>query len=152
SRSSVYSHRRTGPKHEKIRLLIAESPTGSPPASVPMFLYPLRFCRMRSRLLGFIVLLCGLLGRFSQAQKAPPTSPTVDFQRVVRPILSENCFHCHGPDPNTRMADLRLDTKEGVFTKRENGTPVTVGDPQASLVYQRITQEDPSLRMPPESS
>jgi len=107
---------------------------------------------MRSLLLGIVVLFCGLCGQFLQAQKPAPASPSVDFQRVVRPILSENCFHCHGPDANTRMADLRLDTREGVFAKRENGTPVVPGNLQASLVYQRITQADPALRMPPESS
>ena len=79
---------------------------------------------MRFRLPAFVVLLCGLLGQLLHAQQAPPTSPRVDFQRVVRPILSENCFHCHGPDANTRMVDLRLDTREGVFAKRENGVPV----------------------------
>ncbi len=107
---------------------------------------------MRSRLLGLVVLFCSFFTQVLWAQKPAPASPPVDFQRVVRPILSENCFHCHGPDANTRMADLRLDTREGVFAKRENGTPVVPGNLQASLVYQRITQADPALRMPPESS
>ncbi|MSO22970.1 MAG: DUF1553 domain-containing protein [Acidobacteria bacterium] len=107
---------------------------------------------MRSRLLGFVVLFCGPFGQLLHAQKPVPASPSVDFQRVVRPILSENCFHCHGPDANTRMADLRLDTREGVFSKRENGAPVVPGNLQTSLVYQRITQADPALLMPPESS
>jgi hypothetical protein len=106
---------------------------------------------MSSRLLGF-VFFCALGGPSVLAQKPTPASASVDFQRVVRPILSENCFHCHGPDANTRMADLRLDTREGVFAKRENGAPVLPGNLQASLVYQRITQADPALRMPPESS
>lgn len=106
---------------------------------------------MRFRLL-VSVLFCALAGQFLLAQKAPPANPPVDFQRVVRPILSENCFHCHGPDGNTRMADLRLDTREGVFAKRESGVPVVPGNLQASLVYQRITQTDPALKMPPESS
>ena len=107
---------------------------------------------MKSSLLGFVVLFTGLFTQFLQAQKPAPASPPVDFQRVVRPILSENCFHCHGPDANTRMADLRLDTREGVFSKRENGAPVVPRDLQTSLVYQRIMQADPALRMPPESS
>lgn len=98
------------------------------------------------------MLFWGFSGQFLQAQNPPPAAPPVDFQRVVRPILSENCFHCHGPDANTRMADLRLDTREGVFGKRESGIPVVPRDPQASLVYQRIMQEDAALRMPPESS
>ena len=83
---------------------------------------------------------------------APPpkaASATVDFQRQVRPILSDNCFQCHGPDQAARMVDLRLDTNEGAFSKRDNGTPIVPGDPEASLVYQRITHENEVLRMPP---
>ena len=76
----------------------------------------------------------------------------VDFQRVVRPILSDNCFHCHGPDKGTRMADLRLDTKEGAYAVRESGTVIVAGNPQESLLYQRISVEDAARRMPPESS
>ena len=66
----------------------------------------------------------------------------VDFQRDVRPILSDNCFRCHGPDPNTRMAGLRLDTREGAFARRDNGTAVVPGDLESSLLYKRITLED----------
>ncbi|MCI0626443.1 MAG: hypothetical protein L0387_33155 [Acidobacteria bacterium] len=50
------------------------------------------------------------------------------------------------------MAELRLDTREGAFAARENGTPIVPGNPQASLVYQRITEADLTRRMPPESS
>jgi hypothetical protein len=76
----------------------------------------------------------------------------VDFQREVRPILSDNCFHCHGPDKATRMAGLRLDTREGAFAERKTGAPITAGKPDASLVIQRITQTDKARRMPPEFS
>ena len=73
----------------------------------------------------------------------------VDFQSQVRPILSDACFECHGPDPKARLADLRLDLEEGVFSERPTGSPVTPGDPDSSLVYQRITHADAALRMPP---
>src|SRR5579872_486049 len=73
----------------------------------------------------------------------------VDFQREVRPILSENCFQCHGPDKGTRMADLRLDTREGLSARRAAGTVVAPRDPKASLLYQRISAEKAALRMPP---
>ena len=73
----------------------------------------------------------------------------VDFQSQVRPILSNTCFECHGPDPKARLADLRLDLEEGVFSERSAGSPVTPGDPDSSLVYQRITHPDAALRMPP---
>ncbi len=73
----------------------------------------------------------------------------VDFQLQVRPILSDACFECHGPDPKARLADLRLDLEEGVFAERSTGLPVTPGDPESSLIYQRITHSDSALRMPP---
>ena len=83
-----------------------------------------------------------------------PDDPTKPLQYVVdeRGNWTMNCFACHGPDKNTRMVDLRLDTQEGVFSPRDNGTPIVPGNPKASLVYQRITEEDSARRMPPESS
>ncbi|MDE2928235.1 MAG: DUF1553 domain-containing protein [Acidobacteriota bacterium] len=85
---------------------------------------------------------------------APPSGSAgdeapVDFQSQVRPILSDSCFECHGPDPKARLADLRLDLEEGVFSQRPAGSPVAPGDPESSLVYQRITHPDAALRMPP---
>ncbi len=76
----------------------------------------------------------------------------VDFQADVRPLLSDKCFQCHGPDAGTRTADLRLDRREGLFGNRPNGTPVVPGDAEASLIYQRITHSNAVLRMPPEYS
>ena len=83
---------------------------------------------------------------------AEPPAARVDFQTEVRPLLSDTCFQCHGPDPATRIADLRLDLKESAFAERENGTPVVPGDAEASLVYQRVTHRDAARRMPPEYS
>ncbi len=77
----------------------------------------------------------------------------VDFNRQVRPILSENCYACHGPDSETREADLRLDIEEWAFRERQDGPPAIVrGDPQNSPLYQRVTHELRSERMPPEDS
>ena len=73
----------------------------------------------------------------------------MDFQREVRPILSDTCFLCHGPDQSTRMVGLRLDTREGILEKRANGSPVVPGNPDASLIYQRINHKNAALRMPP---
>ncbi len=87
-------------------------------------------------------------------------APAVDFQRDVRPILSDNCFACHGPDEATREADLRLDTRDGAFSarppagrsNRPRGPAVVPGDTGASLLVERINQTDPLRRMPPEVS
>ena len=68
---------------------------------------------------------------------------TPNFNRDVRPILSETCFHCHGPDAQTRQADLRLDEKESTFSV------VEPGDDNASELVRRITSNDPDQQMPP---
>ena len=85
----------------------------------------------------------------SVAAQQTASPRTVDFQREVRPILSDNCFRCHGPDQSTRQARLRLDTHDGAFAARPNGTTIVPGDLEASLLYTRITHADERLRMPP---
>jgi len=70
----------------------------------------------------------------------------VDFNRDIRPILSDNCFQCHGPDEKARMVGLRVDTKEGALSA------IVPGDPSASKLFQRITHSTKALRMPPVGS
>jgi hypothetical protein len=76
----------------------------------------------------------------------------VDFQREIRPILSDNCFQCHGPDSDTRMAGLRLDSKDSALATRKNGAAVVPGKSAESLLYQRISATEVARRMPPEYS
>jgi mono/diheme cytochrome c family protein len=76
----------------------------------------------------------------------------IDFQREIRPILSDNCFLCHGPDSDSRMAGLRLDRPETALGARPHGAPVVPGNSAASLLYQRISNPDPNMRMPPAAS
>ncbi|MCA8969544.1 MAG: PSD1 domain-containing protein [Planctomycetes bacterium] len=76
----------------------------------------------------------------------------VDFNREIRPILSDRCFQCHGFDARARKADLRLDTLAGQRETREGKTPVVPGDPDASELVRRIESDDPDHAMPPKSS
>ena len=76
----------------------------------------------------------------------------VDFSRDVLPLLSENCFHCHGPDANKRQAGLRLDTKEGAFRTKKEITSIVPGKSSASEVIRRITSNEPDEQMPPPDS
>ena len=95
-----------------------------------------------------------------QGATAAEPAPAVDFQRDVRPILSDNCFACHGPDEATREADLRLDTRDGALSprppagrsNRPRDPAVVPGDIDASLLVERINHTDPLRRMPPEVS
>ncbi len=71
---------------------------------------------------------------------------TVDFQKQIQPILSDRCYHCHGPDEQARMADLRLDEQEGALQV------VVPGDPANSELWSRLTSQDPDSTMPPPAS
>ena len=76
----------------------------------------------------------------------------VDFDRQVRPILAANCFACHGPDEETREADLRLDTSQGATADLGGHAAIQPGDADASALIQRIESDDRDLLMPPPDS
>jgi len=74
----------------------------------------------------------------------------VDYNRDVRPILSDRCFACHGPDAAARKAGLRLDTREGALALLTSGrAAVVAGDPKHSELTARIHSTDPDFVMPP---
>lgn len=74
----------------------------------------------------------------------------VSFNRDIRPILSDNCYACHGPDENTRKADLRLDIEANAFVPHGNYEAAIIkGEPKNSPLYQRIVTEDTDDIMPP---
>jgi len=81
-------------------------------------------------------------------------SPKTDihFNRDIRPILSDNCFNCHGPDKDKRKAKLRVDTREGLFTVIKDRAPIVPGKPAESEIYRRITSQDPDEVMPKSNS
>ncbi len=74
--------------------------------------------------------------------------PAVDFNRDVRPILSDNCFKCHGPDENERKAELRLDRRDSAIGQEV----ILPGKSSESELIRRITAKDPTHRMPPPST
>lgn len=74
--------------------------------------------------------------------------PAILFNRDVRPLLSENCFHCHGPDKNHREADLRLDVRQIAV---DMGA-IVPGDPDSSELIRRVESDDADERMPPAES
>ncbi len=75
---------------------------------------------------------------------------TLDFNRDVRPILSDRCFACHGPDAEDRQAGLRLDVREAAIAALESGlTAIVPGEAAASEIIARITSTDPDVVMPP---
>ncbi len=77
---------------------------------------------------------------------------SVDFTTQIRPLLSDKCFQCHGPNAEDREADLRLDVKESAFSEVSDGVAVTPGKPDESVVLLRIISKDEDLIMPPPDS
>src|SRR5579862_8073028 len=76
----------------------------------------------------------------------------VDFKRDIRPILSNSCFLCHGPDDKRRKGDLRLDIKEGAFRVVEGKQPFIPGKPDQSEAFRRMVTPDKDDHMPPAKS
>ena len=94
------------------------------------------------------LLSTGLLFGVHVAGAAAPVK--IDFNRDIRPILSENCYTCHGPDANKLKANLRFDLKESAFGKAKSGEIAIVpGSPQKSEMIRRLTAKDPDDVMPP---
>lgn len=114
---------------------------------------------MKTRLKWFICSLClatAILGwsckeKFSTAR----VTDSIDYNLHIRPILSDRCFKCHGPDANQRKANLRLDTPEGALAALKDNPSAHVivpGAPDKSEVFLRISSKDTAMIMPPVKS
>jgi len=105
------------------------------------------------RSLALLFMVTGLFGfaslpvRGEPIADAPPAEQPIVFNRDIRPILSENCFFCHGPDANYREAGLRLDVRDEAID-----TAIIPGDADASELIARIASDDSDMVMPPPST
>ena len=90
----------------------------------------------------FSVLFCLLSGHLT----AVTAQETIDFNRQIRPLLSDNCFHCHGPDAAQRQGELALHEQQPALKA------IRPGQRQDSELYKRITATDPEIVMPPPDS
>jgi hypothetical protein len=79
---------------------------------------------------------------------------TIDFNFHVRPILSDRCYPCHGPDENARQTELRLDDPAQVFAKLKDSEKIAVvpEKPYQSVLVNKILDDDPEVTMPPPES
>src|SRR5690349_19075874 len=105
--------------------------------------------RILRRCISLSGLLAVLLGALPSSHGLAADAGKVDFNFQIRPLLSDRCFTCHGPDEKARKAKLRLDTREGLFKQLEDGTAVVKpGKPTESELVRRIRATDDD-QMPP---
>src|ERR1043166_8958631 len=113
-------------------------------------------CRLAccGRRLGSVLVAVVLsAGRSVAGVSDQAASPKIDFNREVRPILTENCFKCHGPDDGARKAELRYDQRDAALKPAKSGRlPIVPGAPEKSELMFRVTAADPGKHMPPPQS
>jgi hypothetical protein len=99
-----------------------------------------------SRLISAVAALA-LVGFASIASRSAADAPAPSYNRDIRPILSDRCFTCHGPDSGHREADLRLDQEAAA-----QESVIIPGKADESELINRVTSDDPDVRMPPADS
>lgn len=113
-------------------------------------IFDLRGNSLSVKLLAALCLITALEMTIPQVASA---SEKLQFNRDIRPILSNSCFQCHGPDSAKREAGLRLDQREAAVAQTASGVqPIVPGDHAASEIISRILSDDPDLKMPPPES
>jgi len=107
---------------------------------------------MRSRSRLTVSLLALVLPATTRADEPRPLPARVEFNRDIRPILSDTCYTCHGPASSTRKADLRLDTRAGLFADLGGYRAIVPGKPGQSELLKRVAAAHAAKRMPPPNS
>ncbi|HEU5146083.1 MAG TPA: c-type cytochrome domain-containing protein, partial [Chryseosolibacter sp.] len=115
----------------------------------PLFIYSFSLC--------LALFACSCTNRDYRVyiEKVDGLPERVDFNYHIKPILSDRCFACHGPDANARSTDFRLDTEEGAFAalvESKGARAIIAGDPHNSEIFRRIISDDPEYMMPPPES
>ena len=109
------------------------------------------FVNRESAMIIRIVLTLQIVGIIACSANA--MSADIDFSKDILPLLSDNCFKCHGPDEANRESGLRLDKHESAIVKLDSGnTAVVAGHSEQSELFRRITTADVDLKMPPVDS
>src|SRR5262249_45908554 len=93
-----------------------------------------------------VILSQSRLNPARSAAAEPNERPPINFARDIQPILAENCFQCHGPDPKQRKAKLRLDVEKEALG---HGEAIVPGHADKSELIERVSSADPDFRMPP---
>ena len=94
--------------------------------------------------------LLTIVSSLAIAPAVPADPPTIDFNRDIRPIFSDKCFTCHGPDAATRKTKMRLDIESTAKIELRGGRhSIVPGDPDASEIYRRVSSDNKTVRMPP---
>ncbi|HUY37052.1 MAG TPA: DUF1553 domain-containing protein [Pirellulales bacterium] len=107
---------------------------------------------LRCRIDSFNAFVALALLAWPVSARVAASDGAVEFNRDIRPLLSDHCFQCHGPDEAKRMGELRLDIEAAALAPRDGTRPIVPGDPAASELYRRIASTDPDERMPPADS
>src|SRR5947208_5621970 len=123
---------------------------------MPSFILSRRFLTAGALLSAIVSLAAGFtpqgaaLGTQKPDGAAGAEGRTVSYLREVRPILTQHCFQCHGPDEAARKGKLRLDLQDHAYAERDGLHVIAPGNPDGSLAWQRITSDETRQRMPPE--
>ena len=101
-----------------------------------------------SRLIGVAVLV--ILGAVPIGASGDDSNDKISYSKDVRPILSKNCFQCHGPDEHARKGNLKLDDRSSAIREfPTRARAIVPGHPEQSELIVRITSADPAVAMPP---